>query len=95
MEAIEDTELFEFSTQHFDSDSYRIEGRLNEVGCNNRMSRFHWLLCDKKMLTAKAGEYMVLINVPMQLITILIQNLLNTKILIFFEEDIAEYKLSP
>ena len=24
MEAIEDTELFEFSTQHFDSDSYRI-----------------------------------------------------------------------
>ena len=25
MEAIEDTELFEFSTQHFDSDSYRIE----------------------------------------------------------------------
>ena len=23
--AIEDTELFEFSTQHFDSDSYRIE----------------------------------------------------------------------
>lgn len=25
MLAIEDTELFEFSTQHFDSDSYRIE----------------------------------------------------------------------
>ena len=25
MIAIEDTELFEFSTQHFDSDSYRIE----------------------------------------------------------------------
>ena len=25
MEAIEDTELFEFSTQHFDSDSYRIQ----------------------------------------------------------------------
>lgn len=25
MEAIEDTELFEFSTTHFDSDSYRIE----------------------------------------------------------------------
>ena len=25
MYAIEDTELFEFSTQHFDSDSYRIE----------------------------------------------------------------------
>ena len=25
MEAIEDTELFEFSTQHFDSDSYRLE----------------------------------------------------------------------
>ena len=25
MEALEDTELFEFSTQHFDSDSYRIE----------------------------------------------------------------------
>jgi len=25
MEAIEDTELFEFSTQHFDSDSYRIK----------------------------------------------------------------------
>ena len=25
MEAIEDTELFEFSTQHFDSDSHRIE----------------------------------------------------------------------
>ena len=24
MEAIEDTELFEFSTQHFDSDSHRI-----------------------------------------------------------------------
>ena len=24
MEAVEDTELFEFSTQHFDSDSYRI-----------------------------------------------------------------------
>ena len=24
MEAIEDTELFEFSTQHFDSDSYRV-----------------------------------------------------------------------
>ena len=24
MEGIEDTELFEFSTQHFDSDSYRI-----------------------------------------------------------------------
>ena len=24
MHAIEDTELFEFSTQHFDSDSYRI-----------------------------------------------------------------------
>ena len=24
MEALEDTELFEFSTQHFDSDSYRI-----------------------------------------------------------------------
>ena len=24
MEAIEDTELFEFSTQHFDTDSYRI-----------------------------------------------------------------------
>ena len=25
MEAIEDSELFEFSTQHFDSDSYRLE----------------------------------------------------------------------
>ena len=25
MEAVEDTELFEFSTQHFDSDSYRIQ----------------------------------------------------------------------
>lgn len=25
MEALENTELFEFSTQHFDSDSYRIE----------------------------------------------------------------------
>tara|TARA_R100000664_G_scaffold34158_1_gene54450 strand:+ start:1311 stop:1670 length:360 start_codon:yes stop_codon:yes gene_type:complete len=25
MQALEDTELFEFSTQHFDSDSYRIE----------------------------------------------------------------------
>lgn len=25
MEALQDTELFEFSTQHFDSDSYRIE----------------------------------------------------------------------
>ena len=25
MTALEDTELFEFSTQHFDSDSYRIE----------------------------------------------------------------------
>jgi mannose-6-phosphate isomerase-like protein (cupin superfamily) len=25
MEAIEDAELFEFSTQHFDSDSYRLE----------------------------------------------------------------------
>jgi quercetin dioxygenase-like cupin family protein len=25
MEAMEDTELFEFSTQHFDSDSYRIQ----------------------------------------------------------------------
>ena len=25
MEAIEDTELFEFSTQHFDSDSHRIK----------------------------------------------------------------------
>lgn len=25
MEALEDTELFEFSTQHFDSDSFRIE----------------------------------------------------------------------
>ena len=25
MKALEDTELFEFSTQHFDSDSYRIE----------------------------------------------------------------------
>ena len=25
MEALEDTELFEFSTQHFDSDSYRIQ----------------------------------------------------------------------
>tara|TARA_B100001564_G_scaffold357998_1_gene375560 strand:- start:1605 stop:1961 length:357 start_codon:yes stop_codon:yes gene_type:complete len=25
MMALEDTELFEFSTQHFDSDSYRIE----------------------------------------------------------------------
>lgn len=25
MEALEDTELFEFSTEHFDSDSYRIE----------------------------------------------------------------------
>jgi mannose-6-phosphate isomerase-like protein (cupin superfamily) len=24
MEALEDTELFEFSTQHFDSDSYRL-----------------------------------------------------------------------
>ena len=24
MEALEDTEMFEFSTQHFDSDSYRI-----------------------------------------------------------------------
>lgn len=24
MEAIEDTEMFEFSTQHFDSDSYRV-----------------------------------------------------------------------
>ena len=24
MEALEDTELFEFSTQHFDSDSYRV-----------------------------------------------------------------------
>jgi len=24
MEALEDTELFEFSTQHFDEDSYRI-----------------------------------------------------------------------
>ena len=25
MIALEDTELFEFSTQHFDSDSYRIQ----------------------------------------------------------------------
>ena len=25
MEALEDTELFEFSTEHFDSDSYRIQ----------------------------------------------------------------------
>ena len=25
MEALEDTELFEFSTQHFDEDSHRIE----------------------------------------------------------------------
>jgi quercetin dioxygenase-like cupin family protein len=25
MQALEDTELFEFSTQHFDDDSYRIE----------------------------------------------------------------------
>ena len=25
MIALEDTELFEFSTQHFDSDSYRLE----------------------------------------------------------------------
>ena len=25
MEALEDTELFEFSTQHFDSDSHRLE----------------------------------------------------------------------
>jgi len=25
MEALEDTELFEFSTEHFDEDSYRIE----------------------------------------------------------------------
>ena len=25
MEALEDSELFEFSTQHFDSDSYRIQ----------------------------------------------------------------------
>ena len=25
MEALKDTELFEFSTQHFDSDSYRIQ----------------------------------------------------------------------
>ena len=25
MEALEDTEMFEFSTQHFDSDSHRIE----------------------------------------------------------------------
>ena len=25
MKALEETELFEFSTQHFDSDSYRIE----------------------------------------------------------------------
>lgn len=25
MEALEDAELFEFSTQHFDSDSYRLE----------------------------------------------------------------------
>tara|TARA_R100000278_G_scaffold101519_1_gene78069 strand:- start:1940 stop:2314 length:375 start_codon:yes stop_codon:yes gene_type:complete len=25
MEALEDTELYEFSTQHFDSDSYRIQ----------------------------------------------------------------------
>ena len=25
MEAIEDTELFEFSTQHFDEDSYRLQ----------------------------------------------------------------------
>jgi quercetin dioxygenase-like cupin family protein len=25
MEALEDTELFEFSTQHFDDDSYRLE----------------------------------------------------------------------
>ena len=25
MTALEDTELFEFSTQHFDSDSYRVE----------------------------------------------------------------------
>ena len=25
MLALEDTELFEFSTQHFDSDSYRIQ----------------------------------------------------------------------
>ena len=24
MEAVEDSELFEFSTEHFDSDSYRI-----------------------------------------------------------------------
>ena len=30
MEALEDTELFEFSTQHFDSDSYRIKRRLME-----------------------------------------------------------------
>jgi hypothetical protein len=25
MEAIEDAELYEFSTQHFDSDSYRLK----------------------------------------------------------------------
>jgi len=25
MEALEDSELYEFSTQHFDSDSHRIE----------------------------------------------------------------------
>lgn len=25
MKALEETELFEFSTQHFDSDSYRLE----------------------------------------------------------------------
>ena len=25
MQALEDTELFEFSTQHFDSDSHRIQ----------------------------------------------------------------------
>jgi hypothetical protein len=25
MEALEDAELLEFSTQHFDSDSYRLE----------------------------------------------------------------------
>jgi mannose-6-phosphate isomerase len=37
LEALEDTKLFEFSTTHFDSDSYRLERGSNEkdgpVGC--------------------------------------------------------------
>jgi hypothetical protein len=41
MEAIEDTELFELSTHHFDSDSHRLVPR-DLIGSANRSMCLRW-----------------------------------------------------